>query len=263
MIFLVAWNKMQELLEKNKIMEVELHKHLSKNYSELREKNKTSSYYYDCWAKETLSVMDKMPTKILDFGCGTGRLYPHIKDKLGSSYVGIDISKDMLNVAMKNYKGIRVMQSDGENMKFKDGSFDAVVVFGSLHHLPNPKKGLSEIKRVLSRNGLLVMSEPTSNFLIGYVRKLFYRSKKHFGPSHKSFLHREIVHLVRSEGFKIKKVKYFGLLAFPFGLPDIMPMAKYIPLCILKSLVYIDSVILKLPIISSFRFVTVILAEKP
>ncbi len=249
-------------LTQEKLLEMDLHRKVSQNYSNIREKNRQARYYKDYWIRSILSLFDKKHKKILDYGCGTGILYPYIKAKFNSSYTGIDISKDMLELAKNKFPRIKLVQMDGEALKFKPNSFDAVIVFGSLHHVPDPKKAIMEIRKVLSSKGSLLISEPTSNKLIAAIRKQFYKSKKHFGPSHKSFLHNELILLVKEHGFKIKKIRYFGLFAFPFGLPDIVPFAKYLPLPLLQMLIRIDEFLLKVPMINSFRFATTILAEK-
>ena len=253
---------MQKKLENKKLLEIELHKKIARNYSDIREKNRSSAYYNNYWAKKMLSLLKIEPMKILDYGCGTGRLYPIIKRMFNSSYLGIDLSNDMLNVAKKKFKGIAVKQEDGEDLKLKNNSFDTVIVFGALHHLPNPKKGLAEINRVLAKKGTLLISEPTSNIIMKNIRGLVYKSRKHFSLSHKTFLHSELISLIKNSGFKIKKIKYFGMLAFPFSFPDIIPVLRYFPFPLLKILISIDSILLEMPIINSFRFATIILAEK-
>jgi len=249
-------------LTREKLLEMDLHRKVSQNYSHIREKNRQARYYKDYWIKSILSLLDKKPKKILDYGCGTGILCPYIKAKFNSSYTGIDISKDMLKLAKAKFPEAKLLQMDGESLKFKPNSFDAVIVFGSLHHVPDPKKAVMEIRKVLSSNGVLLISEPTSNRFIGALRKQFYKSKKHFSPSHKSFLHHELILLIKNHGFKIKEIRHFGLFAFPFGLPDIVPVVKYVPLPLLQLLVRIDEFLLKIPVVNSFRFATTILAEK-
>ena len=120
---------MQKKLENKKLLEIELHKKIARNYSDIREKNRSSAYYNNYWAKKMLSLLKIEPMKILDYGCGTGRLYPIIKRMFNSSYLGIDLSNDMLNVAKKKFKGIAVKQEDGEDLKLKNNSFDTVIFF--------------------------------------------------------------------------------------------------------------------------------------
>ena len=53
---------------------------------------------------------------------------------------------------------------DVTNLEFNDNSFDLVIMMEVLEHVKEPKKGLSEIYRVLSHNGKLIMSTP---FILG------------------------------------------------------------------------------------------------
>jgi len=53
---------------------------------------------------------------------------------------------------------------DVTNLEFNDNSFDLVIMMEVLEHVKEPKKALSEIYRVLSHNGKLIMSTP---FILG------------------------------------------------------------------------------------------------
>jgi len=96
--------------------------------------------------------------RVLDVGVGTGFLSIMLAD-MGHHVVGIDLSEEMLNVARKkmNDRGIKLdlKIGDAEDLPFEDGSFDAVVNRAVLWTLPDPKKALSEWKRVLKPNGKL------------------------------------------------------------------------------------------------------------
>lgn len=102
---------------------------------------------------------------VLDLGCGTGRCTLKCVEK-GIHVVGTDISRGMLNVAIhntvKHKELITFLLGDAENLPFEEGSFDAVISFGTLHHLPNPKHAIEEIGRVLKVGGFFFAHEPNS-----------------------------------------------------------------------------------------------------
>ena len=260
-------------LNKKKRRELELHnKILFDNYNEIREKKKFSRYYQDYWMGELLNLYSSVNSKntprlkILDYCCGTCILFPHVNKRFSKcQYLGIDLSDKMLDVAKSRFKGFKnfkVDQQDGEDLKLKRNYFGLVLARGAIHHLPNPSKGLNEIKRVLKDNGRLIISEPTSNKLFKMFRSILYKSSSQFTPSHKSFTYSELKKLLGDSGFKIIKLRKFGLIAYPFGLPDILPLVRYVPSVFLKPLIKIDEILLKIPVIRNFYWTILIIAEK-
>ena len=109
---------------------------------------------------ETLELEDK---RVLDIGCGNGSLVRFMAHQ-GAEAVGLEPSQERLAAceASKWVPGTDYVEGSGENLPFEDGSFDAVVIFNSLHHLP--AKGmapwLEECARVLAAEGQLWVLEP-------------------------------------------------------------------------------------------------------
>lgn len=198
----------------------------------------------------------------LDLGCGTVEFYEFITKSVGAEYTGTDLSPDMLEVGKKKYPKAKLVEADAENLPFKDDSFDFVMTRGLVHHLPNPEKGIEEAYRVIKKGGYLLVSEPHSNIFLYYARKAFYKASSHFSDSHKSFRRKEFLDLIENGGFKIKKVRYWGILSFPFAFPDIIPAYKFLPLIVFKLFVQIDRHLTKIPVINSFACHIVVLAQK-
>lgn len=108
---------------------------------------------------------------ILEVGIGTGTnilYYPNDK-----KIYGIDFSSKMVAIAkekIKKYgKNVEISEMDVQNLKFDDNTFDAVVTSCVFCSVPDPIKGLMEIKRVLKNNGKLYMLEHvrSKNIIIG------------------------------------------------------------------------------------------------
>jgi ubiquinone/menaquinone biosynthesis C-methylase UbiE len=98
------------------------------------------------------------PRKVLDCGCGTGiyaKCFPR------KSYVGIDLSASYIERARSCYPGYRFQVMDAMSLGFEDGTFDAVIVSGVIHHLSGPESVglLSEVSRVLRPGGILLLWE--------------------------------------------------------------------------------------------------------
>ena len=98
--------------------------------------------------------------RTLEVGIGTGNnipFYPGIVE-----LTGIDLSDKMISIAQKKSKGgtkIDLQVMDAENMLFEDNSFDTVVSFGTLCSIPDPDRGLKEIRRVCRDGGKILMLE--------------------------------------------------------------------------------------------------------
>lgn len=108
----------------------------------------------------------KKGDKILDLGCGNGRLLDFI-DKREVKYTGMDVSTGLLEAAERNFDHKRT-KSD---YQFREGSFldipykkpwfDKIISVAAFHHIPSRKyrlQALAEMKRVLRKDGTLALS---------------------------------------------------------------------------------------------------------
>ncbi len=110
---------------------------------------------------ENLSTLDG--GKILDVATGFGDLLEHLADNFKSyeSGTGIDIAVEKITETIKNNKKHTFHVMNANKIEFEDESFDTVSISNSLHHLNDTDRVtvLSEMKRVLTPNGLLIISE--------------------------------------------------------------------------------------------------------
>jgi ubiquinone/menaquinone biosynthesis C-methylase UbiE len=95
--------------------------------------------------------------RTLDVGCGTGRGLRFYRP--GVSVVGIDPAGASLARAARRVPGSRLVQASAEALPFRDGAFDTVVSSFVFCSVPDPARGLVEVKRVLRPDGQLRMLE--------------------------------------------------------------------------------------------------------
>ena len=91
--------------------------------------------------------------RTLDLGCGTGRSLPLFPQ--GATAIGIDPSADALRRARRRAPEVPLVRANAEALPFRDGIFDTVVSSLVFCSVPDPAQGLSEINRVLRRDGQL------------------------------------------------------------------------------------------------------------
>ncbi len=101
---------------------------------------------------------------VLDLGCGTCFYWPLLV-KHCNILEGLDYSEAMLCEAKKLVNSIKdahvnLKQGSGDSLPYDDKSFDKVIAFDVLHHIPDLDSTMKEIRRVLKTNGTFVNLEP-------------------------------------------------------------------------------------------------------
>ncbi len=120
------------------------------------------------WRKRAIRMIKQyQPKRILDVATGTGdfAILTAKKYKEVDSITGIDISEGMLDVGRRKVVSqelentIQFSKADSENLPFSDETFDAVTVAFGVRNFENLEQGLSEMRRVLTPNGVIAIIE--------------------------------------------------------------------------------------------------------
>jgi len=104
-------------------------------------------------------------SRVLDAGCGAGR---PATETLAAAHdvVGLDISREQLRMARDRVPDADLTMGDLATLPFADDSFDALVSYHAIIHVPKAEHGdvLSEFQRVLRPGGRLVVTMGTAEF---------------------------------------------------------------------------------------------------
>jgi ubiquinone/menaquinone biosynthesis C-methylase UbiE len=100
----------------------------------------------------------KEGARVLDVGCGTGRLAQWIAERVGTNGVvtGIDPLEERIHIARSRGSAVRFEVGQAEDLRaFEDSSFDIVCMSSVFHWVADKAKALSEVRRVLRPGGRL------------------------------------------------------------------------------------------------------------
>ncbi len=98
--------------------------------------------------------------KVLDLGCGNGRIFDLLKDKK-VDYLGIDNNSNLLEKARVNFPDAKFQLGDMVDLDLADETFDVIFNIAAFHHLPGRKlrkQAEKEMHRVLKSDGILILT---------------------------------------------------------------------------------------------------------
>jgi ubiquinone/menaquinone biosynthesis C-methylase UbiE len=115
------------------------------------------------WFNWVFDALTKLPTNacILELGCGPGYMWKECAQRIpaGWTITFSDLSPGMVDAAWRNLvvngRNFKFEQIDAQSIPYPAETFDAVIANHMLYHVPDRRKALSEIKRVLKADGRL------------------------------------------------------------------------------------------------------------
>ena len=120
------------------------------------------------WRKKAIKKILNNPKEILDIATGTADFAISAAKYTQANITGIDISDQMIYVGNKKIQQkklnnrIKLSIEDSENLPYLDNSYDAITAGFGVRNFENLEKGLSEIYRVVKKNGYVVILEPST-----------------------------------------------------------------------------------------------------
>jgi SAM-dependent methyltransferase len=101
---------------------------------------------------ELVSLLPPPPLSVLDVGCGEGRVGTELIRR-GYDVVGIDIAPKMVELASAHH---RAFVADASDLPFPDEAFECVITVHALMEMRGLIAAVTDIARVLQRNGVLI-----------------------------------------------------------------------------------------------------------
>lgn len=158
--------------------------------------------------------------RVLEIGCGRGIGIEILVDRFGAEEVhGIDLDAQLLVSArkrlMKRKYPIRLAVADGTRLSLEDAVVDIVVDFGALHHMPDWREAVREVRRVLRADGWFLFMDVTRQALERWVVRRFMRH-----PADDRFDAPQLEAELRRHGIILEDrivTKWFGDLVYGAG----------------------------------------------
>jgi SAM-dependent methyltransferase len=178
---------------------------------------------------------------ILDLGCGTGEGTVRIYSE-GMTVIAADVSMEMARTAVRRFPVLRGCVADAAELPFKSGCFDIVQSLGVLEYIEPYERAVRELRRVLKKDGMLVLSIPNRQSLFRRLHKLErfitaplrrLRTPRQEDGWEVGFRHRqwrpdEAVRLLQASGFDVKDI---DLITYGILLPAAESWHTNLALC--------------------------------
>jgi len=139
------------------------------------------------WLFEQYQFEDNQ--NILELGCGNGAQWEGRIESLpgGCNLVLSDFSKGMVDIVRekyKPYKNVSCKQIDIQNIDYPDETFDVAIANHMLYHVPDLSKAISEVNRVLKKDGIFYCTTNGNGGMWAYIANAIQQfdpeAKTHF-----------------------------------------------------------------------------------
>ena len=170
---------------------------------------------YDCFMRKDAAAYEKMyellrpvvrHKTVLELATGTGLIVKNIVNS-AAHIEATDASPEMIAQAKQGNCSAKLHFSvqDMFRLPYADRSFDVIIVSNALHIVPEPEKALSEIRRVLKDDGVLVAPTFThaENSFSGKIRAFFMKLAGF--PLHSRWTSEEYLRFLRQNGWTVQK----------------------------------------------------------
>ncbi|MFC1722673.1 class I SAM-dependent methyltransferase [Nanoarchaeota archaeon] len=192
-------------------------------YYKDRDKKKVFGYRLRRRTYEAVRAIRKYKGKevdaILDLGCAEGLMLKGIKKHVkAGKIIGVDYNIDLIR--MRKGNKVPLVQGDAHAIPLRDGSVDVVVTTAVIEHVRKPLKVMKEIKRVLKKGGIVVLTSPNPFFDAIASGVGLLKDDTH----EETFNLKRLVRLVEKSGLKTLEARRF--MISPWGMPKEIKVEK-------------------------------------
>lgn len=124
-------------------------------------------YVHDTYERLVFEIVPlSEDTRLLELGCGTGRLTVPLAECVGH-VTALDLSRQMLAVTRRRLEErgtadrVSLVEGSAKEVAFRNGEFDVIVSFNTINHIPGYEDVVYEAARMLRPGGALVLGYPS------------------------------------------------------------------------------------------------------
>jgi ubiquinone/menaquinone biosynthesis C-methylase UbiE len=151
-------------------------------------------------------VCSRASGEVLEVAVGTGRNFPFYPQ--GVRITGMDLSPPMLEIARKRADEVGVdadlREGDAQQLPFPEASFDTVVCTLSLCNIPDDRRAIAEMKRVLRPGGRLLLLDHVRATSKAWLTAQRVLQPLFWWSSRDNLLRRPLEHVL-AEGFEVQQ----------------------------------------------------------
>ena len=189
--------------------------------------------------------LDLNHCEVADIACGSGHNSLAVLGRFPTAKItGFELSTAACKAFRRNV-GRPCIEVDFTRPLRHPTQFDAAMVVGGLHHCVNNLPGVfHNLSNLVKPGGLVLMVEPNREFLLDWVRRVWYRADKYFDKMNERALNHAEILAQASPYFALERVAYYGGPGyFLISQSLLFRMPKSLKRAISPSLMTIESLV--------------------
>ena len=180
--------------------------------------NITFAKYSMYWWSNRFNAMlarryGKRGTRLLEIGSGMGHLVGQLEDTFTT--FGMDLNHWAVKQSKAVIEKTNLQTASAQELPYKDGAFNVVIIKHIVEHLPDPQKAIREIGRVTERGGTLILATPNLDSMLKPwkgERWIGYQDPTHISLKRPA----EWLSFIEGAGFELIKVFSDGFWDVPY-----------------------------------------------
>ena len=155
----------------------------------------------------------KRGTRLLEIGSGMGHLVGQLEDTFET--YGMDLNHWAVKQSKAVIEKTSLQTASAQELPYKDGAFNVVIIKHIVEHLPDPQKAIQEIGRVTEHGGTLILATPNLDSLLKPLKGdkwIGYQDPTHISLKRPA----EWLSFIQGAGFELIRVFSDGFWDVPY-----------------------------------------------